>query len=535
MPGRTVATQEVESSLRASFEVMLQGGEGAAARQLAAVEASLWQTFQALPKNTAGRLAPRAVRYIVHNYFNKEHGWLIKGLEPHGMQENVSDVHEVSILQDRAPAFVEALLEARQSERGLSLNDVVVMVAALERLIFEESTALLQAAYTLNGFSSGDAVDETSLHNVLTSYLLIFEMGSKGNLSDAQVHQVMKASAAKAGGSWPALVEYGEDALLNFGFARRHSVNPFVERQYSFEEASHVVEDLAQGYGKWQNTECRRMKEELMELGSDGSGRVPLAAFYSQPENADYQFTESLDYLRQIGALDESVGAPWVRIANYLVGPSNCIASSTYYSVCCLSECEGLMNELEGAMKSPTAAPERLLAVVGNLSSSSVDAPRALSQDLEDKLHAISERHSGEVPLHGRLFAQWLHFAFPNECPYPHVAENAAALTPSHWLDGRATARPEERRQQASSDRADSTSAAEQADPLAQWSDLEVLPAHEVAGPRFSVVRAAVRLAMQLALLLVVARLGSSAWQAARNDPLTGKAGRLGDGLALPL
>merc|ERR1740117_516176 len=29
-------------------------------------------------------------------------------------------------------------------------------------------------------------------------------------------------------------------------------------------------------------------------------------------------------------------------------------------------------------------------------------------------------QHSGMVPLHGRLFAQWLHYVFPRVCPFPH-------------------------------------------------------------------------------------------------------------------
>lgn len=286
-----------------------------------------------------------------------------------------------------------------------------------------------------------------------------------------------------------------------------------------------------------------------MELTPDGSGRVPLAAFYSQPENADYQFTESLDYLREIGALDESAGAPRVRIANYLVGPSNCIASSTYYSVCCLSECEGLMNELESAVRAPTAGPERLLGLLANLSSSSVDAPRQLPRELAEKLGAIAGRHGGEVPLHGRLFAQWLHFAFPNECPYPHVAERAAALTPSHWLDGRATARPEERRREAEqAGQAEQTEAgapagapaasaareAAEAAPLSQWSDVEVLPAHE-APAGSGALRGAARVAVHLAMLLVVGRLALSGWQAAQGGPLSDKKGRWGDAYSLPL
>ena len=45
---------------------------------------------------------------------------------------------------------------------------------------------------------------------------------------------------------------------------------------------------------------------QLDGLFPDGAGLVPLTAFYSQPETADYQFTESTDYLHEVGAFDET-------------------------------------------------------------------------------------------------------------------------------------------------------------------------------------------------------------------------------------
>mmetsp|Transcript_20930 Transcript_20930/g.48622 ORF Transcript_20930/g.48622 Transcript_20930/m.48622 type:complete len:561 (-) Transcript_20930:9-1691(-) len=499
---RTVATQDVEASLRMSMELAFQGGNGVAARQLARIEAGMWRTFQSLPKNAMGRLAPRAVRYIIHSYFGKEHGWLIKGLEPHGMQlSNMTEVHDVSILQDKAPALVEALLEARRSGRGLSLGDVVAMAAALERLIFDESLALLEASYFLNGLSAGSLISEDALHEVLSSYLLLFEMGARGNLSDVARHKAVKAKVAKAGGSWLTLVDFEQDAMHNFQFSQRDHMNPFVRKEYSFQEAAQIIEDLAQGYGKWQNMECRQMKDQLMGLDLDGTGRVPLSSFYSQPETADYQFTESVDYLRQIGALDEAEGSkPLVRIANYMTGPSNCIASSSYYSVCCLSDCEGLMNDLEGKVRAPTASPEQLLSLVGNLSAA---ADRPLAQGLEEKLRSISDRHGGSVPLHGRLFAQWMHFAFPSECPFPQVSEDAAALTPSHWLDKKATASKEVRQQHV--EIAGGAPAA--AEPLQmQWSDDEVLPLQEPQRHGRGTFGTFAQAGVQLLLLLVLLR-----------------------------
>jgi hypothetical protein len=39
-----------------------------------------------------------------------------------------------------------------------------------------------------------------------------------------------------------------------------------------------------------------------------------------------------------------------------------------------------------------------------------------------ERLDEVAAHHGGLVPLHGRLFAQWMHYAYPRECPYPHVS-----------------------------------------------------------------------------------------------------------------
>merc|ERR1719506_2239705 len=95
------------------------------------------------------------------------------------------------------------------------------------------------------------------------------------------------------------------------------------------------------------------------------------------------------------------------------------------------------MRTIEGRVRAPTASPGQLLSIVGNLSSSSVNAPRHLPSGLQRKLEEVAVLHGGEVKLYGRLFAQWLHFAFPNECPYPHVDGPQGALTPSQFAGGR--------------------------------------------------------------------------------------------------
>jgi len=71
--------------------------------------------------------------------------------------------------------------------------------------------------------------------------------------------------------------------------------------------------------------------------------------------------------------------------------------------------------------------------LVANMSSSTVQAPRNLSQTLLRRLDEIAIGSNGKVWLHSRLFAQWMHQAFPRECPYPHLTGTTTSLNPREW------------------------------------------------------------------------------------------------------
>jgi hypothetical protein len=257
------------------------------------------------------------------------------------------------------------------------------------------------------------------------------------------------------------------------------------------------------------------MKDHLMTLDTESTGRVPLKTFWAQPETEVYRFTESSEYLREIGALDESPGrVPAVRIANYLAGPSNCMAQSDYVAICCLDECAGLVGELEEVVRGPWADPSHLLRVVQNMSSPTVDAPRDISAPLAAKLQSIAEQHAGTVPLHGRLFQQWMHFAFPNECAYP-AAASAEALTPKRF-DGSALLSLEERPIHAQA--IDGQQGAEGFSVLQEhWQDVEVLPLREAG--RMSIPffdrRHLLTIVPYAALLSVAARIALGLWRSA--------------------
>eukprot|EP00930_Biecheleria_cincta_P049414 TRINITY_DN34622_c0_g1_i1.p1 TRINITY_DN34622_c0_g1~~TRINITY_DN34622_c0_g1_i1.p1 ORF type:complete len:526 (-),score=81.48 TRINITY_DN34622_c0_g1_i1:64-1641(-) len=414
------------------------------ADRLMHVEESLRASYEAFPKDSRGNLPPhRVLPALVRSYFAKEHGWLLRGLETpgaaiiapgetfrnsHGTNAETGEITDVQILQDKAPELASALkdvtLRPASSASGLSLGDVVQTVASLEQLLLGESLPLLKAAYFLNQHGDENtqpSLEESDLNEVLQSYLLLFRHGIPRNLTDSHAHARMRARARRSY-DWNNITQFVSQAVGESSHLKDASGN------FSWDAASSAVLTLAQRYGEFQNRECGEMKSALMSLDTTGSGRVSLPDFHGAPGHPHYQFTEGENFLRKAGILSEepNSGLKEVLIANYLLGPSNCIASSEYFAVCCLNECDGIMNEIEGAMQSAAGLASQVADAVAAIRvERSMAASRSLPTELMQSLTDAAD-DAGAVVLHSAAFRQWLHRVFPNECPRPSKQEDAA-------------------------------------------------------------------------------------------------------------
>merc|ERR1719401_1966056 len=212
--------------------------------------------------------------------------------------------------------------------------------------------------------------------------------------------------------------------------------NPFVKQDYSFDASVAFVQDMSHNFVNFQNLECMSLKSRLVDMDRQGSGRVLLRDFYAGfKDDPSHHFAESVDYLRNLGALDDrDLTRTSVVIPNYIISKTNCLAASGFYSICCSNECEGLTRHLEIEIAAPSATPARIAEVISSLSSDTVDAPRNLSSALLGRLDEIAKLHGGEVPVYGRLFSQWMHHAYPQECPFPQVSGTANPLSPEQWM-----------------------------------------------------------------------------------------------------
>jgi len=402
-------------------EIEGQVGNANIRGRLARLEATLHPMFLSLPKNGHGNLDHSTVRYALHRLFVQRHGWYIKGLDNAGQSWN--ETSHANILKDQAADFVQSVFEHRLGDKGLNLHELAVLGATLEHLIHDESVERLQKAYASTRYETTMALSMAQATEITHAYMQLFILGEEigATISDTEMNEIYPG--------WADTKQFAEEILRNTAVD---------QSSLDFQIVTKAVEEIAEQYGRFQDGECRVMKTDLIKLGDRNIGRVPLSDFYAPALAGDnFQFMESVDYLRSLGALDETIDPqlPSVIVPNYIGSQSNCVVSSSYYSVCCIDECEGLTSQLEKEFQSPEADPKEVLAVVAGLSSSTVSGPRELSAPLIRRLEDIAEGHHGTVPLHGRLFSQWMHHAFPRECQFPHVSGTTNPSAAAEWIE----------------------------------------------------------------------------------------------------
>jgi hypothetical protein len=331
-------------------------------------------------------------------------------------------------------------------DHGFGLEDVVVMAATLEQLILGYGSTGLKTAFRLHNRSTSATLSREEFDAVIETYTLLWLIGDGADIDATQV-TMDRSFIEEALPKWNEVADFSHGEVDRAMHDMQHSKggNPF-QKEYSFPDGQSVVSHITSGFGHYWEHECQAIKKKLVDLDATGTGRVPLSSFYRASMEGEWRFGESEAYLRELGALDDSSiwRGPQVLIPNYMLAASNCIVASTYYLVCCVNECESLLQRVENSIKAPVASVDQLVPAVEAL----WEPAKPLSAALDTQLHRIAETHRGKVPLHGRLFSQFLHYAFPQECPFPHPSGKAAARTPAEFGDAYA-ATPQEMRRHA--------------------------------------------------------------------------------------
>jgi len=419
---RLVTKTTVEEMLFSEFDPQKE-------RYLLELETELRPLLVAMPKNSHGNMEPAVTRYALHRYFAQKFGWYIVGLEPAGSAYNSSSPN--TVMSGRVPAYIETLFEQRIHGEGLGLREIAVFAATLLDLIHKESYDDLHTILGLQNLTASDAMPSNTLDAVVHDYVILYFHSFETNSNKTMNLRKMEEELEDEFVIWNEVTMWARD-LRHTKLAENRKRNPFTHPG-AWSLVEEYALDLGHHFGTFQNLECQSLKSQLMDMEYRGTGRVRLSEFYGGADDGSWTFTESVDYLRALGALDESDPKQMsVIIPNFLVSQTNCISPSSMYSVCCLNECEGMMSALEHG--GPDGETAQILELVSTMASATVDAPRALPDAQRKRLEEIASLHEGRIPLHGRLFAQWMHHAYPRECPYPHVTGTTAPVSPDEWM-----------------------------------------------------------------------------------------------------
>lgn len=440
------------------------------------IQAWMEPSFRALPKVAKGRVGLRGAAHLVHLFFNTNFGinfGLQNGNPFH--RDPVKALAEVSLVQTRAPKLSRAMAGLPAT---YSLPELAAYVAVLQRLIIKEIRIALKVAWRLRNHTANAQLPPKELRRVLSSALILLHDWDRVLLQPSTLKQWTDAAiirrfrlheqaATQNVESWKQLKKYVAETT-------RRALP--LEERYSFKSAMPAFLELFRTYGSFQNLDCQDMKTVLRGLDETGHGRVSLEAFYSVPEvpNSRFYFRESSQKLDGLGLVDWSLWMPRVVATNYVDGAHNCVAPNPHFSICCIDECGSLLRQMEAGVEAPTSSPEKLLDIAKQLTLRG-----NLTKELEDRLYEIAHANGGQVSLHGRLFAQWLHLWQPYKCAYPQLP--GFQSDPALWRDRKYTWNVQEKESFVSSLSALPKQSLHNSNLLAWWSDEESLPLSETA------------------------------------------------------
>jgi len=430
--GFLAKADEVERLLNGAREFLGDSHYHFANKKIAKIEQVLRPLYSAMVKNEHGKLGHAAASYAVHRIFAQRHGWHVTGLESndHGFSA-WRTASPTTVLKKHMPNDILDGFRRGMFPDGFGLHELAIVAATIEYFIHLESMGKIDAVFKAQYGSTGKLLNQPEVDHTLDTYMAFYLIGHMVQVSEKPGLKALHLLVNKIPEifpNWPATQ----------GFLREVQQSIITEPdQVSFPKVITMVEEVGERYGAFQDEQCRSIKSLLFSLedtSAGGAGRIRLPDFYGlYLKDNNNQFIESASQLRKLGALDESkAGNPRVIITNYIYGASMCVASSQYYEVCCINQCDNLMAQIEQEIAAPEAYSQQITDFVAALPSPSSPNGKEISPGLRSQLDEVAALNGGRVPLHGRLFAQWMHSAYPRECPFPHVSGSS---NPDHLAD----------------------------------------------------------------------------------------------------
>eukprot|EP00440_Ansanella_granifera_P025498 gb/GFBE01027690.1/.p1 GENE.gb/GFBE01027690.1/~~gb/GFBE01027690.1/.p1 ORF type:complete len:542 (+),score=139.70 gb/GFBE01027690.1/:1-1626(+) len=410
------SADRLERALIAEIESALAGNHtGFDAAKLQSLEQELHPIFVTLPHEQPaadlkpGGLGYAAARYLLHQHFLRQHAWHVRGLNPAGDGRQPPDAKEA--LRSRVAGHLLEVMENKAGKQGLDLKMLAIFVATLEHLMHGDQRERLKQAWAVHDLRPDASTDFKGLVSVLevfmAHYVYISQKVDSGYAPTLEEALKEVKTISRIYGGWPKV-----DSFIQEQVTKRQQASG---SKLSFEDAASAADEVLLLFQEVSGAMCHDMERTFQQFAGGSQGRVKLADL-RHAESGDL-FRESVEYLKELGALDEKEQEPHVFMPNYMLGPSNCDGTTSFYDLCCPNACEGHKQQIERAL----VAASDSASVISEAVQQRLGAP--IPADLLSRLGELPLGNGGEVLIHGRAFADWLHKVFPRDCPRPREAD----------------------------------------------------------------------------------------------------------------
>eukprot|EP00928_Gymnodinium_smaydae_P015098 TRINITY_DN15531_c0_g2_i1.p1 TRINITY_DN15531_c0_g2~~TRINITY_DN15531_c0_g2_i1.p1 ORF type:complete len:530 (-),score=98.31 TRINITY_DN15531_c0_g2_i1:121-1653(-) len=343
-------------------------------------QAPLSQDWENLPKKDKHEISRQVAWYALRREFLRRHEWTIKGFD---IAE--TDVNTSSAQDGWTPSKI-------------GLRQLSILAVAVRMLVRKEVEARLAAVYGALEIPFGSSVSSVSKERaleILKIYTIVYMLGGAVKLRKPVSLEQVKRAFEKEYSIWPRAEQFVE--LV----ARGHFDSLPDDARIEAGSTLEVAIAIGEKYGEFDSDECRELKTQLVSMGAGGS--VSLKDFRQKHDFGDWKLTEDEDELQDIGAVEDAQGdkPAGIFIPNYVASKTNCIDSSRFYTHCCRTECANWMTLFQDGHKDPA----------------DVIPAKNLSEEVMDGFKALKRDEHGAVDVRSLAFVQWMHLAFPTECP----------------------------------------------------------------------------------------------------------------------
>eukprot|EP00928_Gymnodinium_smaydae_P079325 TRINITY_DN63289_c0_g1_i1.p1 TRINITY_DN63289_c0_g1~~TRINITY_DN63289_c0_g1_i1.p1 ORF type:complete len:597 (-),score=72.30 TRINITY_DN63289_c0_g1_i1:261-2051(-) len=411
-------------------------GEASQISRVARLSALLRPLFVALPKDEEGRLGYQTARYALHRFMMQSRGWFIRGLEP----EDDVLVHRSGVQTEWVPAYIQGLLATRSGNSSVSLEDLTVMVATLEDLVFQEIQKHLRAIYQYLDISTETPIEKKFAACAMEAFIFYtltydlvqihvdwdpFRMPGETSFGVRRFNLCDNPLLPRMSGYKPSLDQWKQKVLNAPGDPQGHLM--------SFARVAEFAHDFAAEYYKHNDEDCQALTSILVSMETQDTASKPaqvaLSTYYAKHRVGFFAFDEKREVLSNAGILDESSEPPTISVPNYVGSRINCIESSTLYAVCCQLQCDVMLSQLELTLGTSRGKAAQIVDVLNKFTGQDVSVQN------RERLEALQSARGGSVAIHSETFASWMNMVFPRDCPQPHPNRSSSRpFTAAEWL-----------------------------------------------------------------------------------------------------